>query len=238
VLRFLPKTRYEEGKDEIFRQFNAPALLASKMGIDINGFFGSRRSHDEEERLKSYSKLKTPLSPLSQTQLTKPGTWYRCLVKMIYPYKLSTGKDYKWYEMTFVSRWEAPGSEQILCIDTPEDFPSALSAILGDTAVDFNDPFAMHLPLLQEVVRLNDKSVWAIRDPIRDVEKVGVSEVIHVANLTTINRGGQQLAQISRRCMRFRGTQSMYPKYLLSVYRLLGRSWSSSGKSMKNCLSP
>ncbi|QKX59133.1 uncharacterized protein TRUGW13939_06264 [Talaromyces rugulosus] len=150
---FLPKTSYEEGKAEIFRQFNAPALLASKMGIDINGFFGSRRSHDEKERLKSYS------------------TWYRCLVKMIYPYKLPTGKDYKWYEMTFVSRWEAPGSEQILCIDTPEDFPSTLSVILGDTAVDFNDPFAMHVPLLQEVVRLNDKSVWAIRDPIRDVEK-------------------------------------------------------------------
>lgn len=97
---------------------------------------------------------------------------------MIYPHKLPNGKDYKWYEMTFVSRWEALGSGRILCIDTPEDFPSMLSTILGDTTVDLNDPFAMHIPLLQEIVRLNDKSVWAIRDPIREVEKVRVVEVI------------------------------------------------------------
>ncbi|CRG90551.1 hypothetical protein PISL3812_07595 [Talaromyces islandicus] len=151
---FLPKENYREGQGGIFRQFNAPALLASKMGIEINGFFGSRLSHNEDERLKSYS------------------TWYRCLVKMIYPYKLPDGKDYKWYEMTFVSRWEALGSrQQILCIDTPEELPSTLLTILENTAVNFDDPFAMHIPLLQEIVRLNDKSVWAIRDPIREVEK-------------------------------------------------------------------
>lgn len=97
---------------------------------------------------------------------------------MIYPHKPSNGKDYEWYEMTFVSRWEALGSAQILCIDTPEEFPSMLSTILENTTLDFNDPFAMHIPLLQEIVRLNDKSVWAIRDPIRQVEKVGIFGVI------------------------------------------------------------
>lgn len=93
---------------------------------------------------------------------------------MISKDKLPNGKDYKWYEMTFVSCWEALGSTRILSIDTPEDFPFALSKLLKDTTVDFGDPFAMHIPLLQEIVRLNDKSVWAIRDPIRDVEKVRV----------------------------------------------------------------
>jgi hypothetical protein len=156
------------------------------MGIEINGFFGSRLSHDEDERLKSYSKLKSHSKwKHLPDKADKSGTWYRCLVKMIYQHKLPNGKDYQWYEMTFVSRWEAlGGSRRILCIDTPEEFQSMLSAILENTAVNFDDPFAMHIPLLQEIVRLNDKSVWAIRDPIRQVEKVRKIRSCHVTNLT------------------------------------------------------
>lgn len=101
----------------------------------------------------------------------------RCLVKMILE-KPENGKDYKWYEMTILSHWDTLAeTHQILCIDTPEDFPKrVLSALLQPlsqmTQNYFRDPFSMQAQLLDQVVQLNDSSVWAIRHPIRDIEKV------------------------------------------------------------------
>lgn len=102
----------------------------------------------------------------------------RCLVKMILKEPAENGKDYKWYEMTMLSHWDALAeTHQILCIDTPEDFPKRLLKALLEhssqmTQNYFRDPFSMHAHLLDQVVQLNDKSVWAIRHPIRDIEKV------------------------------------------------------------------
>ena len=43
----------------------------------------------------------------------------RCLVKMILKEPAENGKDYKWYEMTLLSHWDALAeTHQILCIDT------------------------------------------------------------------------------------------------------------------------
>lgn len=103
----------------------------------------------------------------------------RCLVKMILKEPAENGKDYKWYEMTLLSHWdELAGTHQILCIDTPEDFPEKLMKALSqpsssqETQKHFMDPFSMHAQLLDQVVKLNDESVWAVRDPIREIEKV------------------------------------------------------------------
>ena len=102
----------------------------------------------------------------------------RCLVKMILREPLESGKDYKWYEMTILSRWDAPAkTHQILCIDTPEEFAGSLLAALRTSSSQINptyfqDPFSMHAQLLDLVVQLNDESVWAIRHPIREIEKV------------------------------------------------------------------
>lgn len=102
----------------------------------------------------------------------------RCLVKMILEEPAENGKDYKWYEMTLLSHWDAHAeTHQILCIDTPEDFPKKLlKALLQPssqmTQYYLRDPFAMHAQLLDQVVQLNDESVWAIRHPIREIEKV------------------------------------------------------------------
>jgi len=147
----------------ILRHFDAPPVLASEMCAEINGYFGSRSSYNEKS-LKSYS------------------TWMRCLVKMILDEPLPDGKKYIWYEMTFLSRWDASQDlHQILCIDTPNEFPEKiLQALREDQGLDSNpkssnyssDPFSMHALLLDQVVELNDKSVWNIRHPIRDIEKV------------------------------------------------------------------
>jgi hypothetical protein len=75
--------------------------------------------------------------------------------------------------MSFFGRWEA-GHSMVLCIDTPENFPSQLeqSIAKGDDTIDLSNPFALYVPLVDQIVDLYDKSVWGIRDLIRTVEKV------------------------------------------------------------------
>jgi hypothetical protein len=102
----------------------------------------------------------------------------RCLVKMILKEPAENGKDYKWYEITILSHWDVlAGTHQILCIDTPKEFPEALQKALLQSASQMtenylSDPFSMHAQLLDQIVQLNDESVWAIRHPIREIEKV------------------------------------------------------------------
>ncbi|GAM35690.1 hypothetical protein TCE0_017f04210 [Talaromyces pinophilus] len=155
------KSYPKEEKDRIpiLAHFNAPPVLASKMCTEINGYFGSRSTYGDDDRLKSYS------------------TWMRCLVKMILKEPAENGKDYKWYEMTILSHWDVlAGTHQILCIDTPKEFPEALQKALLQSASQMtenylSDPFSMHAQLLDQIVQLNDESVWAIRHPIREIEK-------------------------------------------------------------------
>jgi hypothetical protein len=102
----------------------------------------------------------------------------RCLVKMILKEPAEDGKYYKWFEMTILSHWDALAkTHQLMCIDTPEEFPKALLKALLQPSSQitqnyFKDPFSMHAQLLDQIVQLNDESVWAIRHPIRQIEKV------------------------------------------------------------------
>jgi hypothetical protein len=75
--------------------------------------------------------------------------------------------------MTFYSRWE-PGHCMMLCVDTPDGFQKELKHTLEceQGPLDFNDPFALHMPLMDQIIAVYDRSVWSIRDLIRRVEKV------------------------------------------------------------------
>ena len=89
-------------------------------------------------------------------------------------YVVPGGKDYKWFEMSFFTRWDSPNTSQILCVDTPPDFPVELKKLLDNRPhpVDFRDPFAMHANLVDQIVVYTDISVWRVRDPVRQLEKV------------------------------------------------------------------
>jgi hypothetical protein len=84
-------------------------------------------------------------------------------------------KGYKWYEMSFFSRWDDSGTCQILCVDTPSDFREQLQKLLEkqDQPLNFSDPFAMHVSLVDQIIVYVDISVWRVRDPVRQLEKVG-----------------------------------------------------------------
>lgn len=102
----------------------------------------------------------------------------RCLVKMILEKPLKSGKNYKWYEMTILCRWNVfARTHQVMCIDTPDDFPQELCNALQTSDCQTShgidcDPFSMHAPLLDQIVILVDKAVWASRHPIRRIEEV------------------------------------------------------------------
>jgi hypothetical protein len=40
--------------------------------------------------------------------------------------------------------------------------------------VNFQDPFAMHTDLLDQMILYYDVAVWRVRDPVREAEKVSV----------------------------------------------------------------
>jgi len=85
----------------------------------------------------------------------------------------SSVPNYVWYEMTFYTH-VASDRTLMLCLDTPDELRLRLEIALSGSkqGLDLSDPFALHVPLIDEVVVLNDRSVWQVRDLIRTIEKV------------------------------------------------------------------
>jgi hypothetical protein len=125
--------------------------------------------------------------------LRDPGTWFRCLVKMVRKVqedpsekeaeyvtdkkdKEKKRKDYTWFEMGIFTRWDDGAKCKVLCVDTPSDLPEKLEAALKKrpSHLNFQDPFAMHTDLLDQIMVYYDISVWRVRDPVRVREKVSV----------------------------------------------------------------
>jgi hypothetical protein len=91
------------------------------------------------------------------------------------------GDSYMWFEMGFFTRWDSPDECKVLCTNTPKELPSELQIALGKqpSLLDFKDPFAMHLPLIDQIILLYEVSVWRVRDPVRQIEKVSLDIMLH-----------------------------------------------------------
>ncbi|KAL2257677.1 hypothetical protein VTK26DRAFT_9320 [Humicola hyalothermophila] len=164
---FLDARNYppEDGRREgLLAHFNVPPFLATRTCFEINGYFGSKVRYDDSQRITSYS------------------TWFRFLLKMVRkandPHEdgpeYATGtKNYQWFETTFFTRWEGSESCQVLCVDTPPDFPDGVLEQLHrqNSPLDFKDPFALHASIVDQLIVHYDVSVWRVRDPVRQLEK-------------------------------------------------------------------
>jgi hypothetical protein len=110
------------------------------------------------------------------------GTWFRCLVKLLNeakdgaPSSDEARKGYVWYEMGFFTHWNRE-HYRLLCVDTPMSLQLELKNVLQSQSapLDLWDPFALYAPLIDQIIVLCDKSVWRIRNPIRDIEMVCLS---------------------------------------------------------------
>ncbi|KAF7553715.1 hypothetical protein G7Z17_g3464 [Cylindrodendrum hubeiense] len=86
-------------------------------------------------------------------------------------------KRFVWFEMGIFTRWNSSGKCQVLCVDTPFDLPDQLKASLEkrESGLNFEDPFAMHVDLIDLIIKYYDLSVWLIRDPVRKLEQVSMT---------------------------------------------------------------
>lgn len=81
---------------------------------------------------------------------------------------------YVWYSIEFFAFQSASGRTSVLCLDTPDRFRLRLLESLKSHGWRFNDPdiYQLHTFLLDQIINLYDESVWALRDVVRNLERV------------------------------------------------------------------
>ena len=101
--------------------------------------------------------------------LISPDTWYRIIVKNVAPMQSS----YSWAEMSFYTKW-TPHFTLHFCFDVPMASQTRLRQALasGEQPFGVNDFYASHVRILDQILMMFDESVWALRDGVRQIEKV------------------------------------------------------------------
>ena len=80
--------------------------------------------------------------------------------------------------MTFHTKW-TPQSSITFCFDLPVSAQDQIQlALSGQEQTNLLDIYSMQVIVLDEIIQLFDKSVWAIRDAVRNVETVGFNRKI------------------------------------------------------------
>lgn len=174
---------------------HTPAVFWTKTCVLHNGFFGVHTSRENapassktsvsspEPESSSTAQTRTPL-PDERAEFGQQtvSTYFRLIVKMLelpeangQAPTLSASnkkeKDYTWHEMGFMS-FSSDSRSTILCFDVPKVVITGLKDVLCASAEQYGGPFGLHVPLLEELVKLYDGSVWGMRDILRDREKV------------------------------------------------------------------
>ncbi|KAK6347331.1 hypothetical protein TWF696_007400 [Orbilia brochopaga] len=148
--------------------YGMPSEIWSDVHWESNGFFGC-----------------------GDMSMGRHATWFRFLVKQLFE---KEGKPfpehyiYDWYKMGFFSTWSQSGIKSILCLDCPKDLVFSIRKSL-DAANNYfflADPYSFHQVIVRGIVDVFDKSIWTLRDVVRQVEKAG-SENLAAANASTSN---------------------------------------------------
>lgn len=82
--------------------------------------------------------------------------------------------------MTFHTKWTSQFATA-LCFDLPLSVQDQIQLALSrQEQAALLDIYSMQVIILDEIIRLFDNSVWAIRDAVRDIEKVSCTkEIVH-----------------------------------------------------------
>ncbi|KAG9555109.1 hypothetical protein KCU71_g11208, partial [Aureobasidium melanogenum] len=154
---------------------NTPAVFWSKTCVEHNGFFGSHTSAS----LTSSSADQTANSAAADHQQVV-STYFRLIVKTLLSAKAqdqdfasttSNAASYCWDEMSFLSS-SFNTKSLLLCFDVPADSITSLYQTLPKASDQIMGPLALHIPVLEELVRLYDLSVWAMANKVRGIEKL------------------------------------------------------------------
>ncbi|KFA71907.1 hypothetical protein S40288_09212 [Stachybotrys chartarum IBT 40288] len=133
------------------RTLHMPRYWWEEYGRNANGYFGSATEANEAG---------------STTGL---NSWARFMVKRF----LESGT-YDWYKIVVFVRWVASPQQTVMVLfDEPESLrETIITSLLQDVnQKDLADPFWVYPRLVDDIVRLQDESVWASRTQIRNREK-------------------------------------------------------------------
>ena len=128
--------------------------------------------------------LSRPHGSLCNQLMWTTDTWFRFNVKHLNQNPGFISQEYTWYEMNFFTKWTSlPGSVEILCFDVPPVIQSRLQATISSQKhkMAVPDVYHWHTFIVQEIIYFYDSSIWALRDLIRNFEKVR-EPLIHAYN--------------------------------------------------------
>ncbi len=86
--------------------------------------------------------------------------------------------------MGFFTRWTSSGGQIIFCFDVPQTLHDRLQThfLSPSTMPKLSDVYSLHLVIIDEMIKLFDKSVWSLRDIVR------VTELVMLPNYPTGKR--------------------------------------------------
>ncbi|KAG8677612.1 hypothetical protein FPOAC2_03745 [Fusarium poae] len=134
-------------------EFLMPELWWSSYSRRSNGYFGSETFRDDQGDISSLN------------------TWSRFLAK-----QLIDQNTHVWHKFNIFTHWIASTQQTYLIVfEAPKQthlrslFPSP---VLTNSHKDaLHDPFWVYPRLLEQLAGLQDNSVWAVRDRVRNIEK-------------------------------------------------------------------
>lgn len=99
------------------------------------------------------------------------GSWTRFEIKQV---KMDVSS-YEWHKINMHSQW-TPQANEMLCFDIPRVFRDEIwfhLKELPEPRTHRHDPLYLHVAILRAVLVFFDRSVWSMRDAIREIEQVG-----------------------------------------------------------------
>jgi hypothetical protein len=85
------------------------------------------------------------------------------------------------------TRWQLNGTTNIVLFDLKDDIKARIRKyVLEDlNEDDLNDPDWFHLRIFEDLIRLQDAAVWAIRGLVRKIELVSLQQPIFQSTLNS-----------------------------------------------------
>ncbi|CAD0082916.1 unnamed protein product, partial [Aureobasidium vineae] len=148
---------------------HTPAVFWSDTCVEHNGFFGSHTSNLREPSPGSSSTDQIARSVVADDQEVV-STYFRLIVKILESpdrgsqssaSSTSSRADYRWHEMGFMSL-SSETKSVIICFDVPDSVIKDLHKSLPTNTGQIKGPYGLHILLLEELIKLYDRSIWAM----------------------------------------------------------------------------
>lgn len=153
------------------------------------------------------------------------GVWYTFKIKQVLRDRIAGQLSYYWEQVTTFSRYRAKNASFVMCLNCPSDMRKALQMKLG--ACDAHTIAKWHEIFLETVRDMYDRSVWSLRDWVRNAERVRTNTSLYRSSLNGTRLVGiRTTRRIANFFMRLRGISSTPTRRWM--WRLTRRSVSRS----------